>query len=350
MQAEHHELLSNSIVGLGNPLLDITANVHDQFLEKYGLKMDNAILAGDEHMPMYDEMTKDFKSEFIAGGATQNSIRVAQWMLKNHCKNATSFFGCVGKDAFGKTLRECAEKDGVNVHYMEHDDIATGTCAVCVNGDGERSLVANLSAANKFDIDHLSDNRSKDIVEKAKFYYSAGFHLTVCPPAVMKLAEHATLQNKVFMLNLSAPFIVQFFKDPLLAAVPHADYIFGNENEAGEFGKSHGWGEDLAIVALRLAQMPKASGARCRTVIFTQGSKPTIVASNGSIRLFDVPALAQSDIVDTNGAGDAFVGGFISQLAQGKSIEKCVDAGHWAAQVVIRRSGCTLPEICEYSD
>jgi adenosine kinase len=85
---------------------------------------------------------------------------VAQWMLNKHNKNATSFFGSVGKDAHGKKLKECAEKDGVNVHYLEHDDVATGTCAVCVV-ESERSLVANLSAANKFHHDHLEDEKSK---------------------------------------------------------------------------------------------------------------------------------------------------------------------------------------------
>ncbi|KAG9415054.1 hypothetical protein AC1031_008480 [Aphanomyces cochlioides] len=343
-------VLDHSIVGLGNPLLDISATVTEDFLAKYNLKVDNAILADEQHLSMYDEITKEFQAEFIAGGATQNSIRVAQWMLKNHSDKATSFFGCVGKDDFGKVLRECAEKDGVNVHYMEHEEFSTGTCAVCLNKDGERSLVANLSAANKFDLSHLEDDRSKEIIEKAKFFYSAGFHLTVCPDAMMKLAEHATLSNKVFMINLSAPFISQFFKDPLMAAMHHADFVFGNESEAAEFSKAHGWGEDLAAVAVRVAQLPKASGIRCRTVIFTQGAKPTIVVHNGELKLIEVPPLSKEEIVDTNGAGDAFVGGFISQLARGKPIEKCVEAGHWAAQVVIRRSGCTLPETCEYTD
>ena len=49
-------------------------------------------------------------------------------------------------------------------------------------------------------------------------------------------------------------------------------------------------------------------------------------------------------IVDTNGAGDAFVGGFLAQLAKNKSIEDCVKCGIWAATEIIQRSGCTFPE------
>lgn len=51
--------------------------------------------------------------EYIPGGATQNSIRIAQWMLQ--VAGATSYMGCVGKDEFGTKMRETATKDGVNV-------------------------------------------------------------------------------------------------------------------------------------------------------------------------------------------------------------------------------------------
>jgi sugar/nucleoside kinase (ribokinase family) len=49
-------------------------------------------------------------------GATQNSIRVAQWMLQT--PKSTVYVGCTGKDAFSARLRDCAEADGVAVHYM----------------------------------------------------------------------------------------------------------------------------------------------------------------------------------------------------------------------------------------
>jgi len=42
--------------------------------------------------------------------------------------------------------------------------------------------------------------------------------------------------------------------------------------------------------------------------------------------------------------GDAFVGGFLSQLVKGKPIEECVRAGCYAANVIIQRPGCTYPE------
>ena len=50
----------------------------------------------------------------------------------------------------------------------------------------------------------------------------------------------------------------------------------------------------------------------------------------------------------TIGAGDAFVGGFLSQLVKGKEIADCVRAGHYASRVVIQQSGCTFPKECGF--
>lgn len=46
------------------------------------LKLNDQILAEDKHVPMYKELAAQSEVEYIAGGATQNSIRVAQWMLQ----------------------------------------------------------------------------------------------------------------------------------------------------------------------------------------------------------------------------------------------------------------------------
>lgn len=59
------------------------------------------------------ELEEKFKVDYIAGGATQNSIRVAQWMLQ--VPGATTYMGCVGADHYAEELRKTASKDGVNV-------------------------------------------------------------------------------------------------------------------------------------------------------------------------------------------------------------------------------------------
>ena len=70
------------LVGLCNPLLDISAAADVAFLEKYDLQLNNAILAEEKHKPLYKELVAQYKVDYIAGGSGQNALRVAQvWNL-----------------------------------------------------------------------------------------------------------------------------------------------------------------------------------------------------------------------------------------------------------------------------
>jgi adenosine kinase len=341
------------ILGLGNPLLDISAHVQQDLLNKYGLKSNDAILAEEKHLPLYDELEKSYAPvAYVAGGATQNTIRVAQWMLQR--PHATAYVGAVGKNCRrAKVLREAAEKDGVQTLYYEVEGAITGTCAVLVN-DKHRSLVANLAAANLLDAKHIESPSVKQAIESARIFYSAGFFLThTAGPIVSKMvAQHASSNGKIYALNLSAPFIVNFFHNQLMELIPYADFIFSNETEARAFGDKMGWTvsdkdekTNLKIIALNLSQMPHVT-SRPRIVVFTQGPEETIVANGahgGSVHTYAVNKLDQSLIVDTNGAGDAFVGGFLAGLALNEPIALCVEAGHAASRLIIQETGCTLP-------
>ncbi|KAL3159585.1 hypothetical protein ABBQ38_009998 [Trebouxia sp. C0009 RCD-2024] len=337
--------LVRSILGMGNPLLDVSAVIDGKFLEKYGLDKNNQILAEDKHEPMYKEMAGLSGVEYIPGGATQNSIRIAQWMLQ--VAGATSYMGCVGKDDFGTKMRETATKDGVNVQYMVDPDTATGTCAVCVSKDGSRSLVANLAAANNYKASHLQEKDNFALLEQARIIYSAGFFLTASPESMLIAAKHAAANNKIYCVNISAPFLllVPPFKKSFTEVMPYVDFIFGNEDEAAVFAESEGWTtKNITEIAGKIASLPKENGARGRTVVITQGAEPTVVASQGKVIVVPVITLPKEKVVDTNGAGDAFVGGFLSQLVVGKDVLECCRAGNFAAHVVIQRSGCTFPE------
>jgi len=336
------KLEEGCILGIGNPLLDIIAHVPEEVLSKYGLKPNDAILAEEKHMPLYEELVASYNVEYVAGGATQNSIRVAQWLAQS--EGATSFIGSVGTDKFGGVLRKACEDSGVKACYYETAEKPTGVCAVVVQ-DKERSLCTKLEAANEYKHSHTLSEPIQQVIKKAKIIYIASFFLTVPegPETIMEVAQHAAAENKIFSMNLSAEFLIDFFAEPMNKAIPYMDFIFANETEAAKFGQKQGWEGDLCEVAMKLAGMPKASGARPRCVVFSQGSEPTIVAFNGTVTKYPVPPLNRELLVDTNGAGDAFVGGFLARLAAGFPILECVRSGHYAARVIIQRGGCTTP-------
>ncbi|GJZ40010.1 adenosine kinase 2 [Tanacetum coccineum] len=61
----------------------------------------------------------------------------------------------------------------------------------------DRSLIANLFAANCYKSEHLEQPENWALVEKAKYIYIAGFFLTVSPDSVQLVAEHAAATKKV---------------------------------------------------------------------------------------------------------------------------------------------------------
>lgn len=336
-------ITKGAILGMGNPLLDILATVDHEFLEKYQLKMNDAILADEKHEPMYEELLRRDDKEFVAGGATQNSIRVAQWLSRTD--GVTAFLGAVGKDENAEILKKACQVAGVKPLYFESDAKPTGVCAAVIS-EGERSLCTKLEAANEYKHSHTLKSEVQEAIKQAKIFYSASFFLTVPegPQSMIHVAEHACSNNKIYALNLSAEFLIQVFGQKMAEIMPYTDFVFANETEAACYGKTNNLGEDLSTIALKISALPKKSGARPRVVVITQGSDPTIVAKDGKVTMYPVPSLAKNLLIDTNGAGDAFVGGFLARLADEKSIEECVTTGHYAARVVIQNSGATFPQ------
>lgn len=123
-------------------------------------------------------------------------MRAAQWILPPH---STVFVGCVGQNENASRLREVATADGLQVEYLEDGTAPTGTCACLLTEGGKnRSLVANLGAANNYKIAHVQSEGMIGILERAKIIYISGFFLTVSPETIMYVAKLAHEKGKVF--------------------------------------------------------------------------------------------------------------------------------------------------------
>lgn len=159
---------------------------------------------------------------------------------------------------------------------------------------------------------------------------------------MLEVAKHASEHSKPVALNLSAPFLVTIFSDPMMLLMPYVDIIFGNETEAAEFAKQHSFETtDLKEVAKKIAALPKNNKSLDRIVVVTQGPGSVIVAEKGLVTEYVVEPLPDNKIVDTNGAGDAFSGGFMAMYIQKKPLKTCITCGIYTARKVIQQSGCT---------
>lgn len=158
----------------------------------------------------------------------------------------------------------------------------------------------------------------------------------------MELAKEAASKNKIFVLSLSAPFIAQFFKEPLDASAPYWDYIIGNETEAETWAEAQGHKtKDLKEIAKLMANLPKENKQRKRVAIITHGTEPTLVATQGEDEAKEYPVhpIDKALINDTNGAGDAFAGGLCAGIVQGKTLDESIHMGQWLAKLSIQELG-----------
>ena len=142
-------------------------------------------------MGLYEELIQNRDAKLLAGGAAQNTARGAQYLLP---ADSVIFFGAVGKDKYAETLMKANQEAGLAVKYHYDQSQPTGRCGVIITGHS-RSMCTDLAAANCYKIEHLKENW--DVVEKSKAYFVGGYHLTVCVPAAMALAEEAAKTNKV---------------------------------------------------------------------------------------------------------------------------------------------------------
>jgi len=335
MAPPHHFLLPS------HPIHALPLSFNPYPLSRYELTFPNAILAEEKHLPLYTEIqAAPFVPEYVAGGSCQNTVRVAQWM--NNEANSTYFAGVIGNDDNGKQLTKVASADGVNVKYTTSDSLRTGLCAVFIK-DFDRSMCTDLQAASSFKLENLED--SKEHWSTASHIVVEGYFLTICEDAIVKLAKQQAEAGKVFAFSLSAPFICQFFTAGVKKVLAYANVIFGTETEAELLSEAMGWdlGKDHVKIVAKIGEYPFAEGITgTRKVVITRADD-VVVANGSEVALFGVEKLPKEEMVDANGAGDAFCGGFIAAMMKAKGDDIAVKAGVYAAQVIIRTSGTKLP-------
>ena len=99
--------------------------------------------------------------------------------------------------------------------------------------------------------------------------------------------------------------------------------------------------EEICLHVAGLARLSKPIQTS-RTVIMTRGKEPVVVVSGEKIVHFPCHPISPDEIVDVNGAGDAFLGGFLAKFLVDACLSDCVAAGLSLSNSVIRKVGCSF--------
>lgn len=376
-----------NLLCIGTPLVDLHADVPANLLEKYGLSPNSAVQVEERHRPLMRELfngSRDGtqKVEFLPGGGAPVAALVAATLARHpdgregradsHRSERPHvvLIGGVGRDELAVRLRELCRNENIQALLSETDLEGTGWRAVLrikqeertaesMSGlgappgeDTEQSRLSSISTAtftgagHEYKADHL---RFKvwESVEAARIVYVESIFLNVSPDSARLVAEHCAKVGKIFALNLSARYLCKFFREKVLALLPYIDYIFGNESEYLELAEAQKdeMGRSIDDIVSWLAKHPRADGdpRRKRYVIATCGQRPTIIASTWrgwgvKVQRFPVPPVRAHRFVCKDGAGDAFVGGFLYGLMREADTDSCVQMALYAAQVSVQRT------------
>lgn len=344
---------SYTIFGIGNPILDVVFKGSKKLLKKFNLVENTAVIAGPENKKLFEFMSMPKRPDmfYTPGGTVLNVLRGAQLFLE---RKSTVFVGCVGDDKASQFLRVAAERDGVKVEFQIDKRVCTAKSAVIITKDN-RTLCAEMSAAELYSVKHLRSCNIWEYVEMCKIIYTDAFFLNSSAESVEALVEHVKTHDKILAFNLSAAFLMNTIFKSIMTVIPYTSIVFGNADEARAFAAASGWNTtDIPEIASTIAKIPRpgVEDFHGRIVAVTDGARPASIYNPKTDTVLEatVVKIRGSRIIDTTGAGDAFAGGFLAQYSKSKDIETCIWAGNYLAAIIIQNVGAVyglnLPDTC----
>ena len=253
-----------------------------------------------------------------AGGSIANSLAAAALLGQSSTLHVT-----VGHDSNAQAFIQQTASANLQLHAKkQHGD--TGTCMVLIDESGERSMLTCLGNCANIEADDLDWQALK----ASQWLLIEGYLLTV--PANLQLAmeciQLAKQHGVSVAFTLSDPAMANYFNAQawqILALQP--EVIFCNEAEFALLAD--------APFSVMEAQQWLAKVNQNGLLVVTQGEMgASAITCQQSVQQ---PLLQAVQVVDTNGAGDAFMGGFMAAFSQNDDLGLALQAGQaFAADIV----------------
>lgn len=234
----------------------------------------------------------------------------------------TFFISKIGNDTFGQLAINTYESVGVVKELTISDDMPTGAAFIFVNEEsGENAIIVYPGAAGTISVADVQAKRA--VIENSKVFVTQLEQPAEAALAGLKIAREAGV------MTIFNPAPAERFPEKIY---PLCDFIIPNETEAGDLV-----GFTVASIedARKAAKVLRDRGAK--TAVITLGDKGVYIQNNDLD--VHVPVISDGAVVDTAGAGDAFIGGFSAALAEGKHIVVAAKYGCATAGIAVTRSG-----------
>ena len=343
-------------MSFGSPLMDIIGDVTKEFLEANQIELGTSTHKKLGEIPFLNEFLINCNVTNVPGGCQFNAMRVFNWMLDKDATDIIGFLGSIGDDEYyGNVYQDLLLTENIIPIFEYIKDQTTGLCLVLCC-DKDRAHITDLGASAYLSKEYVERNWSK--FKEVKLIYTDLFEIRALRDLCFKIAEFGSRDETIYGFNFPSSYFLENFTQDISKLCEYADIIFSNASEALNFCeilnfKTSGTVEDLAEQICK--RINKKNKNKKRIVVVTCGPLPAACCEYDFktqkitfCGIFPVKNVSPENIIDTNGAGDSFAGGFLSQLMKGKSLDKCMKAGHWAASVIIQKRGCQIPNDIRY--
>jgi len=287
------------ILGLGNALVDIVIQLeNDNQLNELNLPKGSMQLVDLERAQRILNYFKASPKTITSGGSCANTLNG----IANLGGNA-SFIGCVGNDEYGDFFNADMLENGIKPHLFK-GTVGTGTAITLMSPDSERTFATYLGSAIELSDNHLSP----ELFSGYDYFHIEGYlvqNYDLIRTAIV-LAKKAGCRVSLDLASYNVveenlPFLMEMVEN-------HVDILFANEEEAHAFcAKSprEALGFFAELVDYAVVKIGK-KGSYLQHKNYVEHAGGVIV-----------------DVIDTNGAGDAYAAGFLYGLMTNMDLKDC---------------------------
>ena len=299
------------VYGIGNPLIDLLADIEETELTEMSLQKGTMQLIDDDAGDRILAALGDREKTYASGGSCPNTMNTIAALGET-----AALAGCVGNDELGDIYASRLTSDGV-VSDLTRVDGATGTSIILISPDGERTMHTRLGVCRRFAPEAV-DHR---LVADAEILYVTGYMWDTASQkqAVTEALKTANAGDTTVVFDVADPMAVDRHRDDFRDLIRRdVDIVLANRDEARMLLERDS--ESTTNAAAELSRW-------CSMAAVKNGARGSSLGVDGTVT--DIPAF-NVKAVDTTGAGDNYAAGLIFGLLRGRS---AVDAAAFASTV-----------------
>jgi len=233
----------------------------------------------------------------------------------------TMILGKVGKDVLSDLALSSLQESGVDITGISKSQkTSTGSASIWVNAQGQNSIVIYPGANGEVGEDF--------IIQHEKFFDDASWLLTQFEVPLESILLSLKIAKKHGLKTVIDPAPVKKINNDDIWRL--VDYLFPNEIELREITHTEN--------VLKAIHILKSRGVK--EVIVKLGKQGAAYEDKG--KLVVLPAIPVEQRVDTTGAGDCFIAGFLSGIIQQSNISRAIKIANLTASYSIQKKGAAI--------